>query len=298
MKVRPTKQKAARFAALVIPDMVEVFADCQRKGKGLLPPRELIEARKRLRVEQHVRLYENEGWITNALLIGAIGADGLKSLSAEATHLSEADQANLLNEVLTEIEEGAVDKAIDEALNRDPKQAAREFDSLSVDEKKEAVFRAYFAIAFLMAAFHNYLAIMVHGRKMTDLVPAAIAGDEKALLMAVQVDKNLLDDHPHFREVRLKTVEVGDTKFLRKLAEWHGKPSLRGRIQYPGLWMLFAVLDGMNCLDGVFSHQELLALCDQAGLDRYQNRIEDVNYLTKRLAAYRKTQSLGGVSMP
>jgi hypothetical protein len=62
--------------------------------------------------------------------------------------------------------------------------------------------------------------------------------------------------------------------------------------------MMFAVLDGLRCLDGVFTHEELLDLCDKARLDRFQNRIEDVNYLTKRLVAFRRAQKLRGLSMP
>ena len=296
MPIRPAKEKAARFALLVVPDMADVFAECRRKGKGLLPPHLLLAARKRLKAEQYVRLYENEAWITNALLIAAVGVEGLKALSEEAAQLSEADQIEFLNGVMQEIEEGAVDRAIDETLSRDPNEAAKEFESLSEEEKKQAVYHAYFAVAFLLAAFHNYLAIMVHGRKMTDLVPAALAGDQDAFLKAIQIDKNLLEDHVFFREMRARATETRDAEFLRQLVYWQTKPPLQGRIQYPGLWMLFSVLDSLNCLDGVFTHEELLRLCDEARLDRYQNRIEDVNYLTKRLAAYRKAQKLRGLS--
>jgi len=56
------------------------------------------------------------------------------------------------------------------------------------------------------------------------------------------------------------------------------------------------MLEVMGWLDE-FRHEEILNLCDDAGLDRWQNRIEDVNAVTKQLKRYRKYQKTGGVSM-
>ena len=61
--------------------------------------------------------------------------------------------------------------------------------------------------------------------------------------------------------------------------------------------MVFACLEASQWLDD-FPHAEILDICDEAGLDRYENRIEDVNYLTKRLKDYRRFQKTGAMSMP
>jgi len=53
----------------------------------------------------------------------------------------------------------------------------------------------------------------------------------------------------------------------------------------------------MAGLDGGFTHDQILDMCDEAGLDRYQNRIEDANYLTQRLREYRQWQKTGSLSM-
>ena len=53
--------------------------------------------------------------------------------------------------------------------------------------------------------------------------------------------------------------------------------------------MLFGILESFQWLNDL-KHEEILDICDEAGLDRYQNRIEDVNYITKRLAEYRRWQ--------
>ena len=61
--------------------------------------------------------------------------------------------------------------------------------------------------------------------------------------------------------------------------------------------MVFAMLDAAGWLADGFTHDELLDICDEAGLDRYQNRIEDVNSLTKRIGEYRRWQKVNSLSM-
>ena len=93
-----------------------------------------------------------------------------------------------------------------------------------------------------------------------------------------------------------KATERGESEFLQKIAYRTLNPTVRGRIRHPSLWLLFAILESLNSLDGVFTHSDLLDLCDEAGIERYENRIEDVGYLSKRLADFRRYQKTGGVS--
>lgn len=298
MPIRPSKEKAAQFAVTMVPDMTEVFVEFQRQGKALRLPQYLVTAKERLKAEQYVRLYENESWIHNALALGVLGYDELKLVSAELETLSDTEQAMLLDQLVTDLESDLIDDAIDELENQNPDEAVKAFEALSEEEKKKTIVQAHFIVMFLHAGFYNYVAVMVHGNKMTELVPAAIAGDRTAFLKAVQIDKSLLVNHSYFREARQRAIEAREEDFLRQILYWETKPVLAGRIRYPGLWMMFSVLDSLKYLDGTFSHEELLDLCDKAGLDRFQNRIEDVNYLTKRLSAFRKAQKLRGLSMP
>lgn len=85
-------------------------------------------------------------------------------------------------------------------------------------------------------------------------------------------------------------------EFLRRLLSREMSPPLQSRIQYPGLYMLFGILEAFQWLDDM-KHEEILDIVDAAGLDRYQNRVEDINYLTKRLSEYRRWQKLGALSM-
>lgn len=143
---------------------------------------------------------------------------------------------------------------------------------------------------------HNFLSVMVNGEKMTSLVPKAIAGDEDAFRKAVKIDRSLLSYHPYFVDRFQSAQANGEAEFLRRLSHNNSTPGLIGKISYPGLYVVFAMLESLGWLDEI-SHSEILDICDKAGLDRWQNRIEDVNYVTKRLAGYRRYQRTGGVSM-
>ena len=137
---------------------------------------------------------------------------------------------------------------------------------------------------------------MVHGARLTTLVPQAITGDDEAFLKAIQIDRMLLLHYPYFRDRKFRAQNDREMEFLSKISYRESNSPVRGKIQYPALYMLFGILESFRWLDDL-KHKEILDICDEAGLDRYQNRIEDINCLTKRLIEYRKWQKTGGVSM-
>lgn len=145
-------------------------------------------------------------------------------------------------------------------------------------------------IAFFYSFFYNTLSLMVHGQKLTTLVPLALKGDKEAFCKAVQIDRNLLDGHPYFRDTYARLLAGEDKGFLDALLYRIGNPTTRGKIRYPALYMVFTVLESFNWLDG-FTASEILDICDEAKLDRFQNRIEDENFLIKRRLEYRRFQN-------
>ena len=108
----------------------------------------------------------------------------------------------------------------------------------------------------------------------------------------MQIDRNLLTGHPYFRDIyaRLQTGEAPN--FLDDISRHISKSPIQGRIRFPALYSLFATLDLFGWLND-FTASEILDMCDEAGLDRFQNRIEDENYLIKRRLEYRKKQKIG-----
>ena len=96
----------------------------------------------------------------------------------------------------------------------------------------------------------------------------------------------LLLHYPYFRDRKARAQSDGDMAFLSKLSYRESNPPVRSKIRYPALYMLFGILESVGWLDDL-THDEILDICDEARLDRYQNRIEDVNCITKRLSEYR-----------
>lgn len=132
---------------------------------------------------------------------------------------------------------------------------------------------------------HNSVSVMAYGESLASLVQRALAGGadaDKAMCKAVRVD-NSLRRHPQFMERHHQAHGESDVDFL--LAYNNPATPLTNRIRYPGLYFLFATLDGFGLLDQLTNGQ-VLDLCDHARLEKYQNRIEDEGYLAKRRIEY------------
>ena len=108
----------------------------------------------------------------------------------------------------------------------------------------------------------------------------------------MQIDKRILTTIPYFKQRFERGTLEGEQKFSDALAYRLQCPPYKGKIRYKSLWMAFAFLDMVGLLDEL-KHQEILDLCDEAGIGAHANRIDDVKYLTKRLAEYRAFQKRG-----
>jgi hypothetical protein len=292
---RPTKESAIRFACKWTRLYSEIFYSlCQDGGRVQINSRYALI---RQNLGSYVQMYDDEKKLGVALMLWLLGDDGFKEFNDEAASWSEQEQADFLAYACG----GEGEKDIEESLNlpqTDTEWAEQEkfFQSLPDDEKTEATKRGAYFFKSFFAQFFNTLALMTHGAKLTTLVPLALQGDPDAFLKAVQVDRLLLTHHPYFIKRKQEAQDKGEDDFLKALAYRESNPNLKGKIRYPGLFMLFGILESIRWLDDL-KHEEILDLCDEIGLDRFQNRIEDVNYLTKRLIDYRRFQKSGGVSM-
>ena len=152
--------------------------------------------------------------------------------------------------------------------------------------------QAQIASSALLATFHNTFSMMVHGRKLTDLVQAAERGDDDAFCLAAQIDKRVVTALPYFRDRHARAMVNGETDFLDKLHYRLKRPLLRGKIRYKTLWLTFAVLDLSGHLDGSLKDREILDICEKAGVGGHKNRIEDVGYFSKRRREYSEFQNI------
>lgn len=297
--MRPDKALVSKLIGKWAPQYVEVLREFQGKGGWIRMPEKFEATIKNLSLSNYVLLYDDERRIQNSLMIGIFGEEGFKELAGELQAVEPHTQQTFLDDITasatTDEEWEWLDKLLPDSPEKEDAQR-KLFNSLSEEEKQKVIRQARFFWSAFMANFYNFLSVMIHGQKLTSLVPKAIAGDDAALCKAIQIDRRLLSFHPYFVDRQLKAQHEAEEELLGKIGYRLTNPGARGKIRYPGLYMVFSMLEAMNWLND-FTHPEILDLRDAAGLDRYQNRIEDVGYVTKRLLEYRRMQKTGGLSM-
>lgn len=300
MNLRIEKSIARLLTVKFAPECGEVLALYRAKRDGWIKMPEGIEQiRKNSGLgDAYVLAYEAEPRILSCLMKFICPDDTVKKLKEFDDALiatAEKDKLELVEQLLGELENDDFSESSSETEEEAIKAcetAQEEWEAISADEKAAILSQIQLFFAFFYAYFYNHIALMVHGQKLTTLVPLALQGDQKAFCKAVQIDRNLLTGHPYFRDTYARLLTGEDQKFLKAIASHLNRPPIQGKIRFPALYMLFAVLDGFKWLDD-FTANEILDVCDDARLDRYQNRIEDESYLIKRRLEYRKKQKIG-----
>lgn len=286
-----------KAAINLTPQYADLLRDIQGGNGRAFFTAEIANIRRNL--GDYVLIYDDERKIGRALFLAIMGDDAFKEFIAEINNSTPSEQQEFVDEMASPDNE-FVEAFSSFEIPQTPSEwkAAREAaDKLPEEKRKELEKRGATFWCFLFSSFFNTLALMVHGSRMTTLVPQAIAGDDNAFLKAIQIDRMLLSNYPYFRDRKLRAQDEGDTEFMMQIAYRETNSPLRGKIQFPALYMLFGVLDTFLILSDL-KHREILDICDDAGLDRYQNRIEDTGYLGKRLRDYREWQKINGVSTP
>lgn len=293
--IRPTKDDALRFTKKWTPVYAELYRELKNEGGRVAIGSRYASFRRN--IAAYVTLYDDERKIGAVIMKALLGEEGLKEFLVESAQWSEKELSEFTEYSFSEeLEQDLIDLLDLPEDDAEWKAHEEAFYSLSESEKAEATTRDICLFSGVFCQIFNTLSLMTHGAKLTALVPLAIAGSEDAFLKAVQIDRYLLTHHPYFVQRKQEAQDCGEVEFLRKLSYRESNPNLVGKTRYPALFMLFGVLESIHWLDDL-SRNEILDICDEIGLDRYQNRIEDTNYLTKRLIDYRQFQKTGGVSM-
>lgn len=220
-------------------------------------------------------LYENPAHLRAAMVVTLFSSEQLSGFIASASGRDDITRATLALtenchalEASFEVDTGTVFDGT--AVTPEHKQAAQE--------------RLGLWFVALAANLYNYLAVMVYGKSLCQLVKDAREGDDQALVQAVQVDRTVLN-LPYFQQRLARAQLEGDTKFLDPLAYRLKNPLLRSKLKHPKLRIAFAILQDEGLLDR-YTHEELLSLCQETGL--YAG--DDVDTFRKTLATYRREQ--------
>lgn len=296
---RADKDTVISLVVHLVPNYLEVLKECDDQATWQKLSERFAEISARLKVKNYVLLYEDERRIQAAALNAIMSPEE----QAEFAKFMEESTPKELQSMLKEIAEpdGLGEQIANGLFPDDPAdhQAQLEsFQKLPIDEQQESVKRTQFLMGFVIAWLHEAIAVMVHGEKMTSLVPKAMAGDTEAFAKAVHIDKNLLFNHPWFHKTYLEAIHDPDKhrELLGKISRRLASHVTKGRQKLPGVFFIFALLESMRWLNDI-RHGEILAICDAAKFDRLEHHIADENAITKALGRYRRYQKTGGLSM-
>ena len=167
-----------------------------------------------------------------------------------------------------------------------------EFSSSDEATQKAITKRTALLILGFITALYNYLALMVHGRTMCQLVTDALGGDDEAYRRAVQIDRTVLF-LPYFQDRMLKAQLGNDGPFLKSVGDSLKRPILSSKIKYRTLWLTFAILEDEGLLG--LPHDQILDICEQSGVYGKEYGVEDVGHLRKRLHDYRRCQRTSNI---
>lgn len=292
--MRADKETAVALVIHLVPHYLEVFNDCKDQSNWQKLCERFQEISKRLNIANYVLCYEDERRILSAVIRSVMSPEDqieFEQTMREATH---AEQQEMLRELARP--GGISEVYAEELFPTDPKKQQEHleaYNNLPEDKRQEAIRHAQYLMIFVIAWLHESLAVMVHGERMTSLVPKALAGDSEAFAKAVHIDKNLIYDHPQFQERYRKALADPDKHLdlLGKISRRLATHVTVGRQKLPGVFFIFALLESLRWLDDL-PHREILDICDAVGLD-----VPDENAITKALGRYRRYQKTGGVSM-
>ena len=244
-----------------------------------------------LKIESYPLLYENEAAIGFIVFHAFMTQDELVELNAELEAQSPEQRGETMREMVDGLSQFDGVFEIPKTPSEEKRQLAA-FNAMSKEDQAAAVkITRHLWMGFLAGFFQN-LSVMVHGEKLTALVTQAKAGNDEAFCKALQIDKRILTTIPYFKQRFERATLEGEQNFSDALAYRLQCPPYRGKIRHKSLWMAFAFLDMVGLLN-TLKHQEILDICDGAGIGGYENRIEDVKNLTKRLAEFRAFQRRG-----
>lgn len=290
-----SKESALRLAKKWTPIYAEIFRELKSDGGRVKISGRF--AKIRTNVGNYVQLYDDERKPAVALLLALIGQDGFKQFNEDCAAWSEQEMSEFVEDLASD----AIQDQLFSEFSVPETEAGwveleQQLEVLSEEEKTASIKAGSFFWSGVFSQFFNTLSLMTHGATLVTLVTKALAHDDEAFCKAVQIDRFLLTHHPFFIARKQRAQDDGDNDFLSALAYRESNPTLKGKIRYPALFMLFGLLESFKWLNEL-KHEEILDLCDEIGLDRFQNRIEDVTYITKRLADYRRFQRTGVLSM-
>ena len=209
--LKPEKESSLKTVQRLSPICVEILRDLQKGGGRVSFIHEVAQIQNFL--GSYVLIYDDDRKMARAMLLAYFGEEGCKEFSQEIEALPEDEQQELVDYLASVEFQNELAEEIDSIkIPQTPaewKAARDELNKLPEEERKIIEKRGAYFWCFYFSSFFDHLSLMVHGTRMTSLVPRAMAGDDDAFLKAVQIDRMLLLHHPYFRDRKAKAQSEG-----------------------------------------------------------------------------------------
>lgn len=279
-----------------IPDAEWLLRQLESEQGYFKFPPHLANTITNLKIQNYPLLYANENAIGIMLFKSVMSDDELKKLNAEFEAASPHERGKFVNEFASAICDG-IEKFEIPKTPEEQEAARQRFESLPEDEQKEAIRVSQHFFCSFFASFFQNLSVMVHGEKLTSLVAQAVLGNDEAFVKAIQIDRRILTEYPYFKERFVRAQFDGDNDFNDLISYRVSRSPYRGKIRHKTLWLTFSMLDLAGHLNEL-RHSEILEICDEVGVGGWENRIQEVKHLSKRINEYREFQKRGGMYTP
>jgi hypothetical protein len=291
-----TKARLVQTLRESIPDTEWFLKQIESEQGWYRFPQVIADSINNLKLGNYPMLYVSEAAIANMLFRVAFDTEQRRELEEEMVSAAPEERAELVEGLVDVLDQTFEGFELPKTATQQ-EEARKAFEALSPDEREEAVRVAQGFMCFMLCTFHQNLSMMVHGEKLTALVAQAQAGDDRAFVKAVQIDRRILSTVPYFKERYERSQMEADRDFSDRLAYRLGRAPYVGKIRHKTLWLSFSLLDQSGWLDSL-PHREILDMLDEAGVGGNENRIQDVKYLSKRIAEYRRFQKRGVLATP
>lgn len=197
---RPDLELVVKLYGSVLPDYGYILRRCESEQRWIRFSPRLYEFVAQIQCQGYPILYQDEARIQSVLLRAIFPNDEeIHQALRELTSASSDEQQRLFNELVQDsidlgewLEDNLVHLDDLDWSPADRAKAELEWAKLTPEEQQKTQRSLPHLISFGLATFFNYFALMVHGRKLTQLVREAIAGTDESFYLAVHIDKSIL----------------------------------------------------------------------------------------------------------
>jgi hypothetical protein len=222
IEIEEKLESTVRLMKSLVPLIDDAICYMQENDGWLPINDETLSTIRNLNLTDWAKFYLDEKRFKAVSMLGSVGEEALQNIT---------DPPKFREELKDELAELLEDDDFTVPTDVEIEQAQLEFANSDKETQNEISKQTAFTIYAIVTGLFTYLALMVHGRTMCQLVADAITGDDDAYRRAVQIDRTVLY-LPYFQDRMFKAQFSDDAIFLKKVGDSLKRPILSSKIRY------------------------------------------------------------------